>query len=240
MTRKIKALGLAFVAIAAMSMAASGGAQAAELHATQGVTAAIFGQQLTQHLFTIDAGIVKCNQATFEGLATGGGQTQTTAQELQVTGTYAQCNISGLAATVDMNGCKYTITGAGQAANTVQVDITGCTAGKVITVTSATCTVTVPEQHSLTGHIVFTNIPEPTAVPHDVQANITISGITYQTHGTCPNTVSDHTATTTTGTYSGQATFQAREHKGSQGVTLHGHEFNKLNQTGALKGLIAT
>jgi hypothetical protein len=238
MTRKIKTLGLALVAFAAMSVVAAGGAQAAELHANAPTTAAIFGQQTTQHQFTIDAGIVKCNQALFEGLATGGGQTQTTAQELQITGTYTGCNISGLASTVDMNGCKFTITGAGQAAETVQVDITGCTAGKTIEVTSNPCVVTVPEQHNL-SHIVFQDTPA--AVPKPVvHASITISGITYQTHGLCPNTASDHTATTTTGTYNGSATFLARKHVGGQAASHNGHSYQKLLQTGEQVALEAT
>jgi hypothetical protein len=229
MTRKIKSLGLAFVAVAAMSMVVAGGAQAAQLHAsTAGANAYLSGTQTTQHAFTVDTGIVKCTSATFIGSAAK------TAQDGEVTAQYTGCNVSGIAALVDMNGCKYTITGTGQEALKVKVDITGCTSGKVISVTAGSCTVTVPEQTGL-GTITLAN----TAT--DVNGTINIAGITYQTHGTCPNTASDHTTQTTNGTYTGGVTFQANELGIPANVTHNGHQaLNQPTANGAAVTLQAT
>jgi hypothetical protein len=246
MTRKIKGLGLAFVAIAAMSMAVASAVQATELHATDPGPVSIFGEktaQHQQHVFTTDAGSVKCNVSKFEGTVPASGGQQTTAQELTLTGTYTNCTAFGLAATIDMNGCKYTITnklGAHTTAQTAYVDITGCTAGKVIeiTPTGIPCVVTVPEQHNL-SHIVFDNNPEPATTPHDLTATITVTGITYEGHNGCfslPNTQLTHN-----GQYIGQATFKATKDPGKEPkIKLHGHEYEPLKQNGAQVGLLAT
>ncbi len=93
-----------------------------------------------------------CKSASLE--ATTQGQA---IQELTVTPTYSECTLAGLAAQILMNGCKYTLTGSGQAANTVTTDIVGCTAGKAIEIKSALCTFQIGEQAGV-PHDVFTNV----------------------------------------------------------------------------------
>jgi hypothetical protein len=243
MIHKSKVLGLAFVAVAAMSVAAVPAAQASELHATFAGNVSILGSntaQHSQHVFTTAAGSIKCTQSLFEGTAPYVGGPQVTAQELTLTGRYTGCTGFGLAATLDMSGCKYTVTNKHSVtghttALTAYVDITGCTTGKTIEVTMAgPCLVTFPEQHNL-GHIVFSN--NPAASPHDVTANFTVTGITYEAHGTCPvpPTVLMHD-----GQYAGQATFQAHQDKGVEQLTSNGHQYERLKPTGALVGLLAT
>jgi hypothetical protein len=236
MTSNIKRLSLAFVAVAAMSMAAASAVQASELHAAAGPNASIFGTQTTQHVFTTDSGTVKCNQALFEGTATGQTAGTTTAQEITITPQYTGCTAFGLAATVDMNGCEYTVTGAGQPALTAVVDIVcNKTVGKVIEITaSAGCVVTVGPQ-AVGGHLVFKNVAQ---VPAEVTAEITASAIKYEGHGPCPSLAA--TTPTTGGTYTGGATFQAREDKFATQATHNAHTFQKLLQTGALVALTAT
>jgi hypothetical protein len=254
MIRKMKVLGLAVVAIAAMSMAAASAAQASELHVTHNNHASIFGERTAGHVvhkfqLTGPNLSTQCGVSNLEGTApwTSPNQ-QVTAQELQLTATYFQCTCFGLACRIDMNGCKYTITNKSKndaqgvtTAKRAYVDITGCTAGKQIEITAAFgAVVTVPEQHNL-GHIDFVNNPQ--AVPHDVTANITIQGIKYECHNVpgCTSTV-----LTSDGDYTGQETIRAREDKGSETILtdpndLHKqHHYDKLLQTGALKGIIAT
>jgi hypothetical protein len=244
MTSKIKGLGLAFVAIAAMSMVAVSGAQASELHATtSATTASIFGNQgEQQHVFITKAGSVKCKEATFEATATdqGADATQLTTTELTATATYANCTAFGQAATIDMNGCKFTITnksGAGvTTARTAYVDVTGCTTGKIIEITpQLNCVLTVPEQHNL-GTLTFAN--EGTAPNEDVKATVAVTGIKYQSDKECPSMTNGQTLTD--GQYTGGATFQAKAHVTPVQKTLHNHQYGQLPQSGALIGLLAT
>jgi hypothetical protein len=236
MIRKIKGLGIVFVAIAAMSMTAASVVQASELHAAAGPNASILGEQTTSNVFTTDSGTVTCTQALFEGTAPSATSGTTTAQELTVTPTYTGCKAFGLNATVDMNGCEYTITGAGQPALTATVDVVcNKTVGKVIEITAAGgCTVTVGPQ-AIGGHLIFS---AGGASPADVNVNITANAINYEGHGACPSLPA--TTPTTGGTYTGGATFKARVDNGAAQATHNGHTYQKLAQTGALVALTAT
>ena len=203
------------------------GAQASSVD--YGASVSVFGEktaQHAQHVLTTSHGVIKCNQSLFEGTVTASG-----VEEVTITATYTGCTCFGLACTIDMNGCKYNVSGAGQPAKTALVQVTGCTTGKQIEATVLGCVVTMPEQ-TVGGHIVFTQNPE------DVTANVTASGITYQSHG-CPFHEIP-TTETSNGTYTGQATFQARQDQGSVHATHNGHTYNKLNQTGTLVTLQAT
>jgi hypothetical protein len=246
MTRKIKALGLAFVAMAAISMAAASAVKASELHATHPGDVVITGSQIEQHKFQITHQTggpnTTCSTTNFEGTVpwSGVGQ-QVTSNDVTMTATYAQCKSFGLNATVRMNGCKHTVTGKANTntgtttALTAYLDIVGCTAGKQIEVIAAGfCIITVPEQHNL-QHIVFSNTTE-VGKPHHTHANFTITGITYQTHGEC---VHQGTVTRSDAQYTGQATFRAYKKTGQHQVTEHNHQF--LKQTHAEQvGLLAT
>jgi hypothetical protein len=94
----------------------------------------------------------------------------------------------------------------------------------------------VPEQHNL-SHLVFTNTG--VAPNEHVGVNITVSGITYEPHGVCPN-IPHPTTLTHNGQYTGESLFQARVDAGSEVFTHNKHQYNKLKQIGALVGLLAT
>lgn len=235
MTRKIKTLVLALVAVAAMSLAGAVGAQGAQIHAnTAGANTTLSGQQTTQHVIRITPpnGLSwTCTTALFQGSAS----TPKTAQEATITGQYTGCVFFGQAMTINMNGCKFTITGEGQAALTAQTDIAGCTSGKQIEMQTAVCQITVPEQSAIGGHLTFANAGAGQTA--DVNASITLTGITYQLHGA----VCGHAATVTThdGTYTGSTTFKAFEDVGPLQVTHNGHTA-AVRQAGAQVGLTAT
>jgi hypothetical protein len=245
MRSRIKALGVAILAIAAMSMVVVSAAHAAtsELHVTGtgGEAANVTGEQVTQHNFKLTtSGLeTKCTQAIFEGtIGAQAGSQQTTASEVQITGTYTGCQSQGpfgAAATVKMNGCKYTITDSATSL-TGTVDINGCTTGKSIEVTTEGCTITVPEQTNATGHLVFSNTDKVNKEEQDVDVEITVESITYQTHGAfCILGNQEHQD----GDYTGTATFRAYKDAGSAQKTHNGHTYQQLI-CGAQKGLFAT
>jgi hypothetical protein len=232
MTPKIKGLGLAFVAITAMSMVAASGAQASAVHF--GPLVSIFGERTVQdqtHQFTTSHGQVQCTQSLFEGKVSTSG-----AVDAEFTATYTGCLCFGLACTIDLNGCKYNLSGAGEAALTAKVQVTGCTAGKQIEITALNCVITVPEQ-TVGGHVFATNQTQ-----QDVTIQATATGITYQSHGAgCPNPHAIPTTQTHNGTFQGQTTVQARQDLGDLALKTHnGHQYKPLNPAGPLKSLQAT
>jgi hypothetical protein len=197
-----------------------------ELHAgeeeQEEESAVITGAQSTQHVFTISAGTVKCTNVQLEGTVSGE-PGQITAGHVTITPTYSGCQGFGLAATVQMNGCKYTITGGQAELLTALVDIVGCTEGKKVTVNAGFggCVATVGEQSGL-SHVTFTNVA---GSPDHITDSATITGISYELHGgLCghPTTVA-----TTNGSYSGSTTLKAYEDTGNHQATEHSHEFAK-------------
>jgi hypothetical protein len=225
MIRKIKALGLASVAAAAMSVVAAASVQASELHVAHQGNAVITGSQTQQHVLTTSAGTVTCSTATFEGALSSGGGSQITAQELTLTPTYSGCQAFGLGAQVRMNGCKFRITWKGGSevttAGTWWVHIYNCTFGKVMEVNAGFggCIMTVPEQNNL-PHIIFTLTAQ--AGIFDFHGQLTFP-FSYEMHGALcghPTTV-----VTNNGTYAGQATIRIYASAGTEQVTQHGHQF---------------
>ncbi len=239
MIRNIKGLGLAFVAAAAMSVVAASGAQATQFHAAASPSATINGSQTVQHNFklTTSSAETKCSNATFEGTIQGGSGGTTTVEEGALTPTYSQCLTAGLTSQVIMNGCKYTITGKNGAqtlTKTAWVDITGCTVGKTIEIKLLKCTITVPEQTSL-SHLVFAQSG------NNVLVQVTMQGITYefhreefpvepcprQIHGGQPKIPSEHTKLTHDGDYTGTVTLSATQDPSIEQKTEHSHQFTK-------------
>jgi hypothetical protein len=207
MTRKLKTLGLAFVAVLAMSSLAASAAQANFSSANYPATVSgsqiegtITGAAVSKHEFTTKAGTVKCTTASFAGKSLAG-----TATELTLTPTYGGCTLAGIAATVNMNGCHYIFTVEKTTTeNTVDLltHVT-CPVGGVITVsvTGSVCKVTIAGGQTLKG---IETHNEAT----DVVATIDVSGISYTIDEgpKCPN--GPASGTYTDGTYKGLATLQ--------------------------------
>jgi hypothetical protein len=152
MIRNIKVLGLALVAVLAMSVVAVGSASAAEFTASAYPVEGE-GGQTTPHKLTIQGSAVECSTATFRGSLSAA------STELDITPVYEGCKAFGfLNMTVNTNGCTYKFTaGTGSGDNyTGGVHIV-CPAGKSITVVAATCTVHIPPQTPTVNTIDFKN-----------------------------------------------------------------------------------
>jgi hypothetical protein len=242
MIGKIKTLGLAFVALTAMSAVTASAVQASSLHL--GASPAVLtghsdpkvGGGFQQHILQIPGTGESapfnsiCDTASFEGTIQG--QTVT---EGTVTATYSQCKLAGTAATVQMNGCKYTltgITGQGLAPRTFNADIVGCTAGKQIQIKTAVCTVDIPEQNNL-SHLTANN-----EANNHLTVIATVTGITAkQTGAACPGGPEHHA---TNASFTGNTTVTGFVHKGTEQVTEHGHQFAKVKHANEAISLVAT
>jgi hypothetical protein len=200
MIRNLKALGLALVAILALgALSASAAMAETGFHSDEAHTI-LKGSQIGTDTFTVNAGTVKCGQATYEG--TTDEKTETT---VTVTPNYSECVAFGFVnTTIDVNGCTYEFSSHN---NNVVI---GCGANP-ITVTAFNCWVTVGSQttnggitygHTPTAHEVSTTGPRPT----DIDVTVNISGIHYTQHSKsfpgCSN------GTRTDGKYTGAATVQ--------------------------------
>ncbi len=221
MLRNLMRVAALLAALCALGVLTTAPAMAAEGEFTIGTApAAITAEQKSQEVIAVHtiSGIpisLKCSVATFEGTSS-----TTSGKDLTLTPTYSGCTFGGLAATVKMNGCKYTFTGS--AAQTATVDVTGCTTGKTITITKGNCTIAIGEQSSL-SHVIF--ISEGTGSTMDLLAQETVSGIkSTQTGSECPAPGS----TQSDGTYSGTTTFRAFSDTGSRSVTKHEHTYSEV------------
>ena len=234
MIGKIKALGLAFVAITAMSAFVASGAQAGEFD-IGAQPASLFAVneagQIHQLQITSTAGgkfNTNCPNASLEGTTQG-----QKINEATVTATYGpNCTAFGVAAQVVMNGCKYTITGSGQPSNTAVVDVVGCTQGKSIEIKTAICTLDIPEQNGL-SHIIGANVNA-----QQVTLAATVGGITVrQTGAACPD---GNLHVNNTGAFTGNTLGVARADTGGLQVTKHTHQYVELSQGGAQVSLAST
>ena len=140
MTRNLKALGLALVAVFAMSVVGASAASAAtEFHAEKAPVTLTGSQHAGEDVFTTDAGTVSCENASYVG-----SQATATALTSSATPSYSGCHATfGLNTTIDVNECKYIFH-----SDTKKVDIS-CPSGKVLAVTAPGCEITVGSQTGL-------------------------------------------------------------------------------------------
>jgi hypothetical protein len=192
MTRKLKVLGLALVAVLAMTAVLASAAQATTTFTASESSGTVKATQTTEQVFTTEAGTVKCKTATQEGSFSSKSFTS-----LEVAPAYKECSAFGfLSATVTPGTCKYKFTG--QASGTLAtVDIV-CPSGD-ITVTTFGCVIHVEPQTGL-NHVLFSN------KAGDVEATATISKVKYTATSGCPNGAN---GTTSDGTLTGGATVSA-------------------------------
>lgn len=236
MIGKIKALGLACVAVAAMSASAAPAAHAGQFDIGTFMATLTAEAELEQeHIFSITrTGTLEkfpaiCTNASLEAATIG-----TQINEATATATYGpHCTFLGQAAQVVMNGCKYTVTGAGQAANTARIDIVGCTTGKRIEIKTAICTLHIGAQNNL-SHVVGTN--QAGHLIATLSANVT--GITAQQTGVlCPD---GNLHQGTNAGFTGNTLLTAQEYQSGPTVTKHGHQYIEWNQQGAFVSVTST
>ena len=203
----IRMLGIAFVAVVAMSAVAASASSAAFFHEGEGKARVIAKNEnhegkVSIHKFTAGLiGTFECKKATFTGT-----EFVTSPQKsVTVTAAYSECTFLGVAnVVVNMNGCTYRFnepTGLGPYTGTVTVL---CPAGKKITISAEGCIVEVGSQGPL-GTLTYTNWKE--LVPPAVEVSANVTGITYTGSPLCPNEPGTHS----NGTYKGIALARAEE-----------------------------
>lgn len=215
MTRNLKALGLALVAVLAMGAVMASAASASFDSEIEKTT--IEGEQPAEskHKFTVEAGSTECSTAKFHSLSsttTTGPVTGTlsgsvyTSASLTIEPIYDNCTNSLLGeVNVKENGCHYRFT-AGETisstttAGSVHVE---CHEGKVIEVVRASgfnpCTIKVGPQ--TLGGIVYHN--EGSGSTRDVLVTANVEGLKYSQSGLlCPG----GTGNFENGTYKGDVT----------------------------------
>jgi hypothetical protein len=198
MNRKLKALGLALIAVAAMAFSASA-AMAASFH-SEATHTTLSGSQVGEDKFKVNAGTVTCGEATYSGT-----QSSATSETQTVTPNYSECKAFGFVNTpIDVNGCTYTFN-----ANNGSINI-GC-GSKPIVVTAFNCYVSVGSQELSTG-VTYAN--EGSGSSRDVKVTVSLTGIKYTQESKsfpgCSN------GTFTNGTYEGAATVRGFTTEGTQ------------------------
>ena len=199
MIRNLKTLGLAVMAMFALTAVAASAAQAIEFHSEiENTTVTASTEAGSNSVFDAAGASISCASATFTGT-----QATKTSPTVTVTPAYSNCTFLGvLNVPVKTNGCQYTFHANGEA------DVTGasCTA---ITFEATGCKVEVKKQTGL-KEVTFTNIGagatrEVTVTPH-------VIGITYTSSGLCPKN-----GTFADGNYtSGKAVTKGESSKGVQ------------------------
>jgi len=219
MIRNLKGIGLALIAVFALTALVSSAAQA-EVTFTAGANPAVLtGEQIktsehTDHTFTVGSRVITCESAIFEGTSA------TPAKSLTIEPTYSLCTATGgLPATVTMNECDYVFNqpvfnaGAGDYTGTVNLK---CPAGKRVEVHiyssaanhaagSSICTVTVLPFENL-GSNTYQNIA---GNPDHVHVTTEVKNIPVEIHGSAllcgSGTTSVYTGATTVKAYKDEA-----------------------------------
>lgn len=203
MNRKLKALGLALVAVFAMSTVLTSGAQAdegktGEFTATEYPAHVFVTPYIDPYEFTAGGYSFTCKKTELTG--TLGAKSK----ELTVTPKYEDCETHkdgspSIKVTVKTNGCHFLFT---TGTKTKDNDVHGavhlvCHPDKRIEMTAGTCTVTVTpshetvtgpphelkSKHPLKGSVVYRNFPAHAETKeHYIYMDATLEGITYEVH----------------------------------------------------------
>jgi hypothetical protein len=196
MTRNLKALGLALVAVFATSVmvASTASAQVGNLgKITSDGPVTLKGTETAgENKFEAFGATVTCPGSTYTGHkvnVTPHELIPVNATEVTITPTYVNCVEGTNKITIDMNGCDYvlkdtTTKTAGENTYTVLVDIV-CPAGKSIEITGGFCTVKVGAQANKAGfHLKNTG----TGTSNDLDLTGTINTLTASACGGLLNT----------------------------------------------------
>lgn len=171
--RNLKVLGLAFVAMFAVSAVTAAVASADDFTAEK-YPVTLTGKNLAANdQFIMTTGTVNCKTASYTGTVSAA------TTRVVVTPSYSNCTAFGFPAIIDVNGCRYEFNiGAG---TTGDADI-GCDIGTAITVTAISagtvkCNVFISGQTLITGTMTYSNTGSGTT--REVVVNASLSGIDY-------------------------------------------------------------
>jgi hypothetical protein len=204
---KVKALGLALVAVCAVGAVGAQGARAAtdDFHAEK-APVTLTGVQEGQHVFTLEGNEFQCTTATFHGTSSA-----TTATEITLSPHYAGCKFGSLTATMDTTGCHFilddeTTPSTGDAH--VYLD---CTSGNIKTTISG-CTITFNSDQTLSG-VTYDNVNNNGGNTREITMTTTISGMEYSASGFGCGLAGIKTGPHTDGTYTGNTIVTGEEDK---------------------------
>jgi hypothetical protein len=227
MIRNLKALGLAFVAVFALSAMTASAASATDLFRSSSTPVTLTGEQEftagVGDIFTTTAGAIECLSAKYHGTVA-----TSPVSEVVVKPTYTSCSLAEIIpAKVDFGSCTYKFTidePAGATTGSVHLECPN--AGEEVTVTAGVndagvgtnkCTIHIPPQ--TVGGIKYTNVgaSDPTK---EITVDVNASGITYkETAGTgtgaCVTSTLQHTAT-----YVGKALVTGEQDTGSAHIGI--------------------
>jgi hypothetical protein len=195
--RNLKTLGLALVAVFAMSAVAASAAQAEFTVGANATRVTATQPAGVLNIFQITAGNAECEEASAEGATTAGTHADLTFTTL----TFDKCSCLGRACDVIVNGCTFTLTTSGESHL--------CPTGGSITLTLTSspgvslCTIHVTA-HTVNG-ITLDNIA---GTPNDILATIHATNLTYETIGGGGKCGTQNT-TFTCGHFDGEVTIQA-------------------------------
>jgi hypothetical protein len=217
----LRRIGYALLLTLAIGAGGASGAQAQSYwFNSDGSPTTLSGTQTIENgdSLAFDAGTVRCKKITYSGAMTG-----TTATQITVTPSFSECQVSGLQATIDMNGCDYVLTAVFSIGN-VDVFETTLICPTVEKVTqemkltisllgTVKCTIGIPEQ-TLDYLVGSVGTNGTAGGVKDITADLQSHVITYsQKPGTGIGTCATATDTSN-GSYSGQATFQGQNSGG--------------------------
>ena len=179
MSRKLRILGLAFVAVLASSALVASAAQAVPTFEAESFPVTIHGTNtIEKEKFTTEAGTVECF-SSFHGEIT---KTQHEKEPSTLTAhpTYTECRAFGfLSATVTTTGCNYVFHATEKTSldnYKAHVDVV-CEAGKSIKIVASTCSAEVKGQTGLTTAAIK---DDTTATPKkDTTVTPNVAGIAY-------------------------------------------------------------
>jgi hypothetical protein len=207
MTLRLKALGLALMAVIAIGAVSATAAQAGEFTAEK-YPATITGTPLAKHQFHFIAGTVTCNSTMFHGNLAAASNTLTLKAE------YSECSTPGGAVNVFMNSCDYVLH-AGETLEEGTVDGSldiKCAEGDEIEFKEpgSGCIVKLPPQIGTTT-LKYTNHK----VGKDFDLDVDIETLLYKQTEECPGGVGIHL-----GHYTGQNTITGEQEGEGDGVTV--------------------
>lgn len=185
MSRNLKVVGLAIMAVLAMSAVMASSASATNFTAAK-YPAAITGTQVGKHVFKM-TGTVECTTATFSGTLTGPSETITI--NPVYTGCtafgFAEAKVTGFGHYGEANKCDYLFNVNGSAA-------LQCSGGADVTIDAGPCDVTMQAANNtnITKNT-FTNTPANKVTVDTAVTNI--HGTVSKTNFLCPFTAGTHT-----------------------------------------------
>ncbi len=153
MMRNLKVLGTALAAVLVLGAAFASFASAADDLTAEKYPVKITGNNdPSSAILKTTAGSHECTTSTLTATLLN---SSSSTPSLTVTPDYSGCTCLGVACTIDMNGCDYTVLMI--IAETKSLVIIHCTVGNEITLTSSKCVIHIPAQENL-GTITWKNI----------------------------------------------------------------------------------